>query len=237
MVPLGMQNTLTCLFWPECQRRYCSSENSCAPPPVPRMTPISRFSSMDMLEGSRPASRIASVEAAIASGTTRETCLRSRASTQASSSNSGISPATCTGRAGRIEAGDALHAGFTCQNGAAKGLFADPIRADHAHSGDHYARKHVLSDAVGSFSVMRKWDNPQNAAGSLHLRSILPHQVQLLQFRLGCIFRVQFSSRYVDRVCADMRRAAETAATDGRPLRVAAWTPFTWAAALLLYWI
>ena len=41
---------------------------------------------------------MASVEAAIARGTTRETCLRSRASTQASSSNSGISPAMCTGR-------------------------------------------------------------------------------------------------------------------------------------------
>src|ERR1700730_5369302 len=97
MVPLGMQNRLTCFTCPLCQSRYCSSENSCAPPPVPRITPISRFSSIDMAEGSRPASLIASVEAATARGTTRETCLRSRASTQASSSNSGISPAMWTG--------------------------------------------------------------------------------------------------------------------------------------------
>src|SRR5271165_5224053 len=98
MVPLGIQKTLTCFTCPECHRRYCSSENSWAPPPVPRITPISRFSSIDIAEGSRPASVMASVEAAMASGTTRETCLRSRASTQASSSNSGISPAMCTGR-------------------------------------------------------------------------------------------------------------------------------------------
>src|SRR6478609_9273210 len=98
MVPLGMQKMLTCLTCPLCQSRYCSSENSWAPPPVPRITPISRFCSMDMAAGSSPASLIASVDAATASGTTRETCLRSRASTQASSSNSGISPAICTGR-------------------------------------------------------------------------------------------------------------------------------------------
>src|SRR5580704_11093517 len=41
---------------------------------------------------------MASLDAATAKGTTRETCLRSRASTQASSSNSGISPAICTGK-------------------------------------------------------------------------------------------------------------------------------------------
>ncbi len=98
MVPLGIQKMLTCFTCPLCQSRYCSSENSCAPPPVPRITPISRFSSIDIAAGSRPASLIASVDAATASGTTRETCLRSRASTQASSSNSGISPAICTGR-------------------------------------------------------------------------------------------------------------------------------------------
>ena len=45
-----------------------------------------------------PASRSASVDAASASGTTRETCLRSCASTQASSSKSCTSPAICTGR-------------------------------------------------------------------------------------------------------------------------------------------
>jgi len=43
--------------------------NSCAPPPVPRITPISRFSSCDMNCGFSPASAIASADAAIASGT------------------------------------------------------------------------------------------------------------------------------------------------------------------------
>jgi len=86
IVPDGMQNTLACFTWPVCQRRYCSSVNSCAPPPVPRITPIWRFSSCDMACGSSPASAIASAEAATANGTDRETCLRSRASTHANSS-------------------------------------------------------------------------------------------------------------------------------------------------------
>src|SRR5438105_6525266 len=98
IVPLGMQNKLTCFTCPECQSRYCSSENSWAPPPEPRITPIWRCSSNDIAAGSRPASFKASVDAAIASGTTRDTCLRSRGSTHPDSSNSGISPAMCTGR-------------------------------------------------------------------------------------------------------------------------------------------
>src|SRR5215467_11143091 len=99
IVPLGMQKMLTCFTCPLCHSRYCSSENSCAPPPVPSITPIARFSSIESAPASNPASRTASVEAAIASGTTRDTCLRSRPSTHASSSNSGISPAICTGNA------------------------------------------------------------------------------------------------------------------------------------------
>src|ERR1700747_833735 len=98
IVPLGMQKRLTCLTCPECHSRYCSSENSCAPPPEPRITPISRCSASDILAGSSPASHSASVEAAKANGTTRDTCLRSRASTQANSSNSGLSPAILTGK-------------------------------------------------------------------------------------------------------------------------------------------
>src|SRR5262249_23356275 len=98
MVPLGMQNRLTCFSLPLCHRRYICSENSCAPPPVPRIIPILRFSSMDMEARSRRESLTASVVAARHNGTTRETCLRSRASTQASSSNSGISPPMWTRR-------------------------------------------------------------------------------------------------------------------------------------------
>src|SRR5690242_614037 len=51
-----------------------------------------------MAAGSRPESLSASAEAAIASGTERETCLRSRASTQSSSLKSCISPAIFTER-------------------------------------------------------------------------------------------------------------------------------------------
>src|SRR2546425_1351222 len=96
MVPEGMQNRLTCFSFPLCHKRYCCSENSCAPPPVPSTIPICRFSSIDIFAMSRPESATASVVAARQRGTTRDTCLRSRASTQASSSNSGISPAMWT---------------------------------------------------------------------------------------------------------------------------------------------
>src|SRR5215467_8669859 len=77
---------------------YCASEKSCAPPPVPSTTPISRFCARDIPAGSRPASCSASAEAATARGTERETCLRSRASIQSSSLKSWISPAIFTGR-------------------------------------------------------------------------------------------------------------------------------------------
>src|SRR5579884_354755 len=53
---------------------------------------------MLMDSGSSPESLIASLDAAIAKGTARETCFRSRASIQASSSKSVISPAICTGK-------------------------------------------------------------------------------------------------------------------------------------------
>ena len=68
---------------------------------MPRITPICRFcSSVITLSASeeKPASASASVEAAKAMGTQRETCLRSWASIQASSSNCFTSPAICTGR-------------------------------------------------------------------------------------------------------------------------------------------
>ncbi len=42
-----------------------------------------------------------------------------------------------------VEAGDALDAGLSGEHGAAKGLFADSIRADDAHSGNNDAGKHV----------------------------------------------------------------------------------------------
>src|SRR5436305_3230323 len=98
MVPLGTQKMLTCFSFPLCHRRYICSENSCAPPPVPRIIPISRFSSIDIDARSSAESFTASLVAATHSGTTRDTCLRSRASTHASSSNSGISPPIWTSR-------------------------------------------------------------------------------------------------------------------------------------------
>src|SRR5579864_3634133 len=96
-VPLGIQNRLTRFSFPLCHNRYCSSENSCAPAPVPTTTPIWRFSSIDMLCGSRPESASASVDAATHSGTTRPTCLRSCGVIQANSLKSCTSPAICTG--------------------------------------------------------------------------------------------------------------------------------------------
>ena len=135
IVPLGMQNRLTCFTLPVSHSRTCSSENSCAPPPEPSTTPISRCCASDSCEVSIPASRNASVEAASASGTTRETCLRSCASTHASSSKPCTSPAICTGRSLASKLRDAPHAAGAGQNGAAEGLVADAVRADHAHSG------------------------------------------------------------------------------------------------------
>src|SRR5437867_931973 len=55
-----------------------------------------RFCSKGREAESIPASRKASVAAARANGNTRDTCLRSRFSTQASSSKSRTSPAICT---------------------------------------------------------------------------------------------------------------------------------------------
>src|SRR5271167_671740 len=98
IVPLGMQNRLTCLTFPCSHSRTCSSENSCAPPPDPSTTPISRCCSSESCEVSIPACFSASAEAASARGTARETCLRSCASTHASSSKSCTSPAICTGK-------------------------------------------------------------------------------------------------------------------------------------------
>src|ERR1035437_10155151 len=67
MVPLGMQNRLTCLTLPVSHSRTCSSENSCAPPPEPSTTPISRCCSSESFVGSMPAAAKASVDAASAS--------------------------------------------------------------------------------------------------------------------------------------------------------------------------
>ena len=167
------------------------------------------------------------------SGTTRDTCLRSRASTQASSSNSGISPAMCTGKARRIEPGDAFDARFTRENGAAKGFFADAIRADNAHSSDHYPRNHnfvVSPDPPMTIrrSRLRRLFNAvhvtqsgiivQNAAGPLYIGPVLPDKVQLLQLRLGCLFPCRFQ-RYVERVCFGHRPCCRDCRTDGRTFR------------------
>ena len=85
---------------------------------------------------------MASVDAATASGTTRETCLRSRASTQASSSNSGNLAGDVYRQGRRIEAGDALHTRFSGEKGETKGFFAYTVGADNAHSSDNDPRNH-----------------------------------------------------------------------------------------------
>src|SRR5580658_3937742 len=44
-------------------------------------------------------------------------------------------------KVGRIKARNAFDAGFSRENGTAKGLLADAVGADHAHSSDNHARK------------------------------------------------------------------------------------------------
>ena len=181
---------------------------------------------------------MASVEAAMASGTTRETCLRSRASTQASSSNSGISPAICTGSAGGIKARDAFHAGLSVENGAAEGFFADAIGADHAHSGDHYARDHAVSECpvCNGAGVPPKWDNPTECHLGLYISvPFCRTKCSYCNFASDVFSRAVFE-RYVDRVCSDIEHAGETAEQMGGRSS-GRWTPFISAAAHPRSWI
>src|SRR5438132_6147422 len=96
ITPVGTQNKLMLLYCRWKKSRYCSSVNSCDPPPDPMITPKRRFWARGREAASMPATPNASVAAAIASGSTRETCLRSRRSTHASSSKSATTPAICT---------------------------------------------------------------------------------------------------------------------------------------------
>src|SRR6266404_6638329 len=100
MLPItavGTQNKLILLNCPWKYSRYCSSVNSCDPPPVPIITPKRRRSSTG--REVRPALSSASLAAHRANGRIRETCLRSFFSTQASSSKPETSPAIWTSMA------------------------------------------------------------------------------------------------------------------------------------------
>src|SRR5688500_1762264 len=93
MVPEGMAYTEACLTAPRYQSSYIRSLNSMAPPPEPSITPMLRLVSRSSVDGSIFASARASCAAAIAIGTTRETCFMSLADTQGAGSKS-TSPAT-----------------------------------------------------------------------------------------------------------------------------------------------
>src|SRR5580704_10353353 len=67
---------------------------------------------------------------------------------------------------------------------------------------------------MSSRRPITKWDNRSDASRPLCLGAVLPHQVQLLQLRLDVFSRSVFE-RYVDRVCADMKRANATVAQIG----------------------
>ena len=133
------------------------------------------------------------------SGTTRETCLRSRASTHASSSNSGISPAMCTGRSEGSKREMRFTPDLPARTGAAECFFANSIGADHAHSSDHDARNHAsfvlqmkrpgvklpeCRAVNAAWHVARSGIIIADAAGPIYFGTVLPHQVQLLQLRL-----------------------------------------------------
>src|SRR5579862_1211606 len=180
MVPLGIQKMLTCFTCPECHRRYCSSENSCAPPPVPSITPISRFSSIDIPEGSIPASWSASLEAAIAKGTTRETCLRSRASTHASSSNSGISPAMLTGRWEGSKREIRFTPDFPASTARQNASFPKPLGLTTPNPvmttrGGIFRKQDSYSDAHCKLKVTSNGIIVLDAVGPLHISAVLPH--------------------------------------------------------------
>src|SRR5436190_9449524 len=196
MVPDGTQNRLTCFSFPLCHRRYCCSENSCAPPPVPRIIPISRFSSTDIAFMSRPASATAAVVAATQRGTTRERCLRSRASTQASSSNSGISPPMCTSRFDESNRVICFTPDLPASTARQKSCLPMPFGLTTPIP--------VITTRGSMNEIQLSWNalvttnsrqppyspavhNHTDASGPLHRRAILPDEVHLLQLRLRCI--------------------------------------------------
>src|SRR5205814_3434964 len=145
---------------------------------------------------------MASLEAAIASGTTLETCLRSRASTHASSSKSGISPAIWTGKHEgsnrEIRFTPDLPARIARQNATFPMPFGltTPIpvmttRLDIRLQFSVLSSFRFFADLrlglfLSSFSRISPaknsaWDNTSNAAWPLCLRALLPQQVYLLQ--------------------------------------------------------
>src|SRR5947209_20548443 len=85
------------------------------------------------------------------------------------------------GEFGSVEAGDLLYASLTIKNGAAEGGFTDSIRADHSQAGDDCASEHRKNSIIDAGFML-------HAAGNLHLGSVLPLQMHLLQLCLRCLF-------------------------------------------------
>ena len=96
-----------------------------------------------MESGSTPAVRNASVAAAKAKGSTRDTCLRSRFSTHANSSKSGHLAGNLHRDFRGIELGNAPDATLPAQESHLRMRVADAIRTDHAHTRNHDSSIHA----------------------------------------------------------------------------------------------
>src|SRR4029077_1013188 len=137
----------------------------------------------------------ASVEAATDNGTTRDTCLRSRASTHASSSNSGISPAMCTGR----EDGSKREMRFTpdlpARRARQKASLPMPLGLTTpspvittrgtivfvCFNNDRKPSAHGGSSTSCVFHATRSGIMSHDVPGPLYLGAVLPDQVYILQ--------------------------------------------------------
>ena len=211
MVPLGTANRLAFFSCPECQSRYCSSENSCAPPPVPRITPICRFSSIDMAVRSSP--RI--LNRFVCCGNRKRHYARNVLALARIHPGEFIKLRNFAGNVNRqgrrIEAGNAFDSRFTRKNGPAKRFFADAVGTDNTHSSDHYTREHVGFRCLRERYVTPKWDNRTECRSVCTYRSrFCRTKCTFCNFASDVFSRAAFQ-RYVDRVCSDIEHAAETA--------------------------
>src|SRR5437867_5632335 len=118
----------------------------------------------------------------------------------------------------RVKSRDSLHARRARKNGAAEGVLADAVRADHAHAGDDHAfhcRFKIPQCAPGI--VKRRRQSPgshriQNRV-TLGLYISVPFcrtKCSYCNFASDVFSRALFQS-YVERVCGDIERASITA--------------------------
>src|SRR5579864_2443253 len=166
-----------------------------------------------MAPRSSPESLTASAVAARHSGTTRETCFRSRASTQASSSNSGISPPMWTSRCEESKREMRFTPDFPASTARQKSSLpvpfglTTPIPVITTRGGMNKLETHFI-----------RCDNHTDAARIVHFRAFLPHQVHLLQLCLGRVFTACVRKVYRPAVRRNQKRACDCRSF-GRSLR------------------